>query len=696
MDITNYSIAPDTDLSIRALQKIFSGAGPLNDIFGIWNAAMMMVATVIIGYIVIAGVLKSAHEGEVLGKKWSTMWVPARAGIGLTMTAPVVAGFSVVQLLVLWVAAQGVGIADLMWAGAADKLAKNGGLIQQPALTQQQIDLFGQVYLSAACAASMNREVAASQALGDIQNFGSSRVQALAYEKAKNKFSTADMGFVEIGFAIGSLEKQLREDECGKFVWSRDDAHDTGHALDGFSGASSFATEYREQGEQFILGQRNALIVAYNSAYQLIANATATDTRPSLSDMQLVLQDYQVGMGAITSVVTKYAGDQGLKGMQEAAAKDGWAMAGAYFSRIGHLNAAAQQVIRQAPTSVGADVEWAAPVQQDIEAAAIDFDRLRESTVPGAVSQGRDLSSGETLGPLSHPLLSLQRTVLAAFSAESDPFTRMQNLGHYLLDAGWTLLTIKTVIDVAPTGKVAKLAGKVAEKLSGLGAIGSIISPLIALMFLLGAILAYVLPMVPALLLLFAVMAWLTSVFIAVVAAPLWAISHATPDGHEAFGSGSNGYVLLMSVALRPSLTILAMFGSYAILFAMDAILNPLYSTAFAGGQINSTTGLIGFLVSIFLYVLTSIAIVYGSFRLIQTIPDAVLQWIGGRDDDAIGVERSTDKVYAAAMMPVGHRAAMSGLGKASPGRAAQTASNSSKDNNALLPGKTNPTKEGE
>lgn len=146
-------------------------------------------------------------------------------------------------------------------------------------------------------------------------------------------------------------------------------------------------------------------------------------------------------------------------------------------------------------------------------------------------------------------------------------------------------------------------------------------------------------------------MSWLTSFFIAVIAAPLWAISHATPDGHEAFGSGSNGYVLLMAVALRPSLTIIAMFGSYAIMFAIDVILSKGYMVAFAGAQVTSAVGIIGLVVGCLLYAAISLMLVYGCYRLVQTVPNAILQWIGGRDDDSIGVEQHNDKVVGAAMV---------------------------------------------
>ena len=55
-------------------------------------------------------------------------------------------------------------------------------------------------------------------------------------------------------------------------------------------------------------------------------------------------------------------------------------------------------------------------------------------------------------------------------------------------------------------------------------------------------------------------------------------------------------------------------------------------------------------LVGFCLYCIISLILVYGCFRLVQTVPDAILQWIGGRDDDSIGVEQHGDKVGAMAL----------------------------------------------
>lgn len=90
------------------------------------------------------------------------------------------------------------------------------------------------------------------------------------------------------------------------------------------------------------------------------------------------------------------------------------------------------------------------------------------------------------------------------------------------------------------------------------------------------------------------------------------------------------------------------MFGFMAILFAIDWIFNLGYQSAFAGGQTNSFVGLLGIVVGVAMYAIISLMLVYGSYRLVQTVPDAILQWIGGRDDDSIGVEQHSDKALGA------------------------------------------------
>lgn len=253
---------------------------------------------------------------------------------------------------------------------------------------------------------------------------------------------------------------------------------------------------------------------------------------------------------------------------------------------------------------------------------------------------------------------SFQAWVIEKLASGGDPITRMQNIGHAIIDTGYALVAaeyggkiIKAVTGFftggasVATDAATDAASSAASGSSTAAGVGGFMSSLLWALGAAGVFLAFVIPMIPYILMLFSVMSWFTSVFIAMIAAPLWAISHATPDGHEAFGSGSNGYILLMSITLRPVLTIIAMFGSMAILFGIDSVFIAGFSVAIDGGQTNSAVGPIGFIVAIVMYCIISVVLVYSAYSLVQKTPDAILKWIGGSDDDAMGAEGHHNKV---------------------------------------------------
>ena len=84
----------------------------LASMFGVFNSAVLVVGSLIITYIAIVGVLSTANDGEVLGKKWSTMWVPVRLAFSVLMLLPTTTGYSMIQLFVLMIALWGAGAAN--------------------------------------------------------------------------------------------------------------------------------------------------------------------------------------------------------------------------------------------------------------------------------------------------------------------------------------------------------------------------------------------------------------------------------------------------------------------------------------------------------------------------------------------------------------------------------------------------------
>jgi len=127
------------DQSIQYLVKIFgtmngiitnpqsSGGGAggiggslslLGTMFKTFNNSILTVGAIIVVYVTIMGVLKTAQEGEFMGKQWSSLWVPVRMVLGIAALVPTGSGYSGIQLFMMWVIMQGIGAADSLWTTA--------------------------------------------------------------------------------------------------------------------------------------------------------------------------------------------------------------------------------------------------------------------------------------------------------------------------------------------------------------------------------------------------------------------------------------------------------------------------------------------------------------------------------------------------------------------------------------------------
>jgi defect-in-organelle-trafficking protein DotA len=129
---------PASDYSIGWLADIFgivdgvlhgTGSQIIGQMFEIFNAAVMALGGIIITYTMIVSTMNTAHEGEMLGKKWSSIWVPVRATVGFTFLVPKASGYCMLQIFVMWVVVQGVGAADKLWTAALNYLNRGGVII---------------------------------------------------------------------------------------------------------------------------------------------------------------------------------------------------------------------------------------------------------------------------------------------------------------------------------------------------------------------------------------------------------------------------------------------------------------------------------------------------------------------------------------------------------------------------------------
>lgn len=141
IDIFNIANTAPQDKSIEYLRTIFGamsnvlmvgGTGTaesitlLSTLFRVFNTAMLAVGTLLVVYVVVVGVMKTAHEGEAMGRHWSSMWIPIRIVLGIAGLFPTATGYCAIQIIFMWIVVQGIGAADSLWNTALAYIKTTG------------------------------------------------------------------------------------------------------------------------------------------------------------------------------------------------------------------------------------------------------------------------------------------------------------------------------------------------------------------------------------------------------------------------------------------------------------------------------------------------------------------------------------------------------------------------------------------
>jgi|GEM_PF-1174754 conjugal transfer/type IV secretion protein DotA/TraY len=169
---------PTSDLSFIYLAKIFgniegviqtSGVSQiLGRMLNILNTGCLGVAGIILAYIFYVSTINTANSGEIMGKGWSTVWLPLRATVGLSLLIPKTSGYCTMQAIIMWVVMQGIGMANVVWHTALDYAVENGGIFgsdntaKKPGLelSSQKNSIVGlaqSYYQSASCVVAINK-----------------------------------------------------------------------------------------------------------------------------------------------------------------------------------------------------------------------------------------------------------------------------------------------------------------------------------------------------------------------------------------------------------------------------------------------------------------------------------------------------------------------------------------------------------
>jgi len=204
-----------TDPAIQWLNAIFgdgafSDAGAnstvagMGEIFKWFNTMIFSLAAIFVTYNLVAGVMNSAHEGEIFGREVNSMWAPLRVATAIALMAPMSNGYTSIQIVTGHVAVWGVAAANIMWSKTVEVIARNGGGLVAP-MPPQAVEITRDALAALTCMHAEN----------EIQGVANKVVQgkSVSYWQESTIINGNPVMIIRFG-------RHATDEICGKFVLS--------------------------------------------------------------------------------------------------------------------------------------------------------------------------------------------------------------------------------------------------------------------------------------------------------------------------------------------------------------------------------------------------------------------------------------------------------------------------------------------
>lgn len=595
----------DGDLSVQMLLRpvfgsLFGGEGdgPLGEAMMLFNGCVLLVGGMLAGYVLLAGTAQTAHDGSVLGNKWSSMWVPIRFVVGIGAVVPV-GSYCVAQMLVAWLAIQGIGLADAVWSAFTRSAfaSQSVASVTLPTPTISKL-AFG-----------MLRSQVCMQGYRHLHADGANSALILPSPPvASGDFATVRR------YGVPGLSNS----QCGGVTGSEASGGVVAETV-GFFGINSGAAE------------KAAAIRSAHAAAAETMEARLGELAVRIADGSLdgAQAEYVAAIQAYQDTLAETAkaqlGDQAyFEQLAENASQDGWVLAGSWFMRFASLQDAVLKAIADAPTAM--------PVEKAPELMAADMNRyfaalqgaVHDPTKTGidnqllADKEREDSETGLVMSAINAVFNKINEGSTAGFNfiTEADidqhPLVVASAAGHTMI--GWGLaLAVASVIaaKVGGTTIALVLGGFVMALLAG------------------GASLAYLLPMIPFMIWVGACAGWLLTLIEAVLGAPLWAVAHLNPQGEELAGSARAGYMLILEMMLKPVLMVFGLAFAVLVSLPLGILINRVFYSTFSLTQ-GGFVGFVGMLAAVGIYSALMLSMMKWTFSFIHKVPDQIFKWMGG------------------------------------------------------------------
>ena len=127
------------------------GGNWLETIFVVFNTFLLLGMLVVLSYTIYAMIFDTAADGKTFGQNADTKYTVLRSVLGVIGFVPVVGGYSLAQVGLLWLVLQGSALADTTWRRGADEMLAgtplvSGTISTVPPAQAARIRQFGEVF----------------------------------------------------------------------------------------------------------------------------------------------------------------------------------------------------------------------------------------------------------------------------------------------------------------------------------------------------------------------------------------------------------------------------------------------------------------------------------------------------------------------------------------------------------------------
>lgn len=626
------------------------------------NNFALTFGTLMFTYVTVVGTMNTAQDGELLGKKWSSMWLPLRYLGGTALLLPLSTGYSTAQHAVLWLAMMGSGAASAVWGEAVGNFSGNQAtsIIRSAEYDGQVQMLVRDILKAEVCVARRQADLPAGSPTnlygisdeptptGVLAFASRNAVRRVVVWGAKNS-TNGDSPSVCGKATTTRLEQSVLG---GSFnVASANSLRSDGATVQvGGAGSVGFfqnvkdlvtdspvVQEARAAGTQMIEAQRNAIWLAAEQLRPLAVSMAADPTQVSKERIAKEIARAAATFRGATEPSTAKAVqalDKRLNLFTEAAKDSGWLLASSSFFQMAQIRSSAKRLLDQKPTIEGVPSASGSSALDSIERSASSADIEALATRIDASFKGDATDWGN---PGEWAAQKLGYLIAVDPKDSRHALVQIKDAGDKLITTVETIAAGAALVSAADPGG-AKIASAVASKLpfvgKAFGAVADFLPPAVfgALVasFAAGITMAFILPMLPFTMMVGSIVGWLMALFSAIVATPIWIAGHLHPEGDDIAGKGIGGYMILLETVTRPIFIIFGLIGAFLIMDPVIKLVALLFQATMSSNEGNSTTGAAAIMTMAILYVTICFTIVRTTTSLIWVLSETVYRWIGG------------------------------------------------------------------